>query len=65
MEEFDNLKTKHAFMKAKLPIYQKGNNRNQVEQWEQCREQIGEIIQDAFESYQKDKELYLLHIETY
>jgi hypothetical protein len=52
-------------MKAKLPIYQKGNNRNQVEQWEQCREQIGEIIQDAFESYQKDKELYLLHIETY
>jgi hypothetical protein len=65
MEEFDNLKMEHAFMKAKLLTYQKGSNRSQVEKWELYKEKISEIIQEAFKSYRKDEELYLLHIETY
>jgi hypothetical protein len=48
MEEFDNLKMEHAFMKAKLLIYHK---RSQAKQWELYKEKIGEIIQEAFESY--------------
>jgi hypothetical protein len=51
MEEFDNLKMEHAFMKAKLLIYQKRSKRSQAEQWELYKEKIGEIIQEAFESY--------------
>ncbi len=31
MEEFDNLKMEHAFMKAELLIYQKRSKRSQVE----------------------------------
>jgi hypothetical protein len=31
MEEFDNLKMEHAFMKAKLLIYQKRSKRSQAE----------------------------------
>ncbi len=58
MEEFNNLKMEHAFMEAKLLIYQKRSKRNQVEQWELYKEQINEIIQEAFESYEKDEELY-------
>jgi hypothetical protein len=30
MEEFDNLKMEHAFMKAELLIYQKRSKRNQT-----------------------------------
>ncbi len=45
-------------MEAKLLIYQKRSKRNQVEQWELYKEQINEIIQEAFESYEKDEELY-------
>jgi hypothetical protein len=48
MEEFNNLKMEHAFMKTELLIYQK---RSQVEQWELYKEQIDEIIWEAFESY--------------
>jgi hypothetical protein len=44
MEEFENLKMEHAFMKAELLIYQKRSKRSQVEQWELSKEQIGEII---------------------
>jgi hypothetical protein len=51
MEEFNNLKMEHAFMKAELLIYQKGNKRSQVEQWELYKEQINEIIWEAFESH--------------
>jgi hypothetical protein len=65
MEEFDNLKMKHSFMKTKLLIYQKRSKRSEAKQWELYKEQVGEIIREAFESYQKDKELYHLHLETY
>jgi hypothetical protein len=51
MEEFDNLKMEHAFMKVELLIYQKRNKRSQAKQWELYKEQIGEIIWEAFESY--------------
>jgi hypothetical protein len=65
MEEFDNLKMEHAFMKVELLTYQKGSKRSQIEQWELYKEQVGEIIWEPFESYRKDKELYRLHLETY
>jgi hypothetical protein len=51
MGEFDNSKVEHAFMKAKLLIYQKRSKRSQAEQWELYKEKISEIIQEAFESY--------------
>jgi hypothetical protein len=51
MEEFDNLKMEHAFMKAKFLTYQKRSKRNQAKQWELYKEQANEIIRDAFESY--------------
>jgi hypothetical protein len=51
MEEFDNLKMEHAFMKVELLIYQKRRKRNQVEQWDLYKEQVREIIWEAFESY--------------
>jgi hypothetical protein len=38
-------------MKAKLLIYQKRSKRSQAKQWELYKEKIGEIIQEAFESY--------------
>jgi hypothetical protein len=44
MEEFDNLKMEHAFMKAELLIYKNRSKRSQVKQWELYKEQIGEII---------------------
>jgi hypothetical protein len=58
MEEFNNLKMEHAFMKVELLIYQKRRKRSQAEQWELYKEQIDEIIWEAFKSYRKDKELY-------
>jgi len=45
----------YAFMKVEL----------QVEQWEFHKEQVGKIIWEAFESYQKDEELYQLCLESY
>ncbi len=65
MEDFNNLKMEHDFMKVELLIYQKRSKRNEAEQWELYKEQIGEIIQEAFESYWKDEELHQLHIEIY
>ncbi len=65
MEEFNNFKMEYAFMKAKLLIYQKRSKRSQVEQWELYKEQVDEIIWEAFESYWKDEEVYQLHLETY
>jgi hypothetical protein len=59
------LKMEHDFMKVELLIYQKRSKRNEAEQWELYKEQIGEIIQEAFESYWKDEELHQLHIEIY
>jgi hypothetical protein len=56
---------KHSFMKAELLIYQKRSKRSQAKQWELYKEQVCEIIQEAFESYREDKELYHLHLETY
>jgi hypothetical protein len=44
MEEFDNLKMEHAFMKAELLIYKKRSKRIQVEKWELYKEKIDEII---------------------
>jgi len=44
MEEFDNLKMEHAFMKVALLIYQKRSKRSQAKQWELYKEQVGEII---------------------
>jgi hypothetical protein len=41
MEEFDNFKMEYAFMKVEL----------QVEQWELHKEQVREIIWEAFECY--------------
>jgi len=41
MGEFDNFKMEYAFMKVEL----------QVKQWELHKEQVGEIIWEAFESY--------------
>jgi hypothetical protein len=55
MEEFDNFKMEYAFMKGEL----------QVEQWEFHKDQVGKIIWEAFESYQKDGELYQLCLESY
>ncbi len=40
MEEFDNLKMEHAFMKVKLLIYNKKNKRNPTEQWESYKKQV-------------------------
>ncbi len=57
-EEFDNLKMEYAFMNGKFLIYQKKSKRSQAEQWESYKEQVGEIIWEALESYWKDKELY-------
>lgn len=51
MEDFNNLKMEYDFMKVELLIYQKRSKRSQVEQWELYEEKIGEIIQEAFESY--------------
>jgi hypothetical protein len=51
VEEFNNLKMEHAFMKAELLIYQKRNKRSQAEQWELYKEQINEIIWETFESH--------------
>ncbi len=51
VEEFNNLKMEHAFMKAELLIYQKRNKRSQAKQWELYKEQINEIIWEAFESH--------------
>lgn len=51
MEELNNLKMEYAIMKAKLWIYQQRSKRSQVEQWKLHKEQVGEIIQEAFESY--------------
>jgi hypothetical protein len=65
MEEFDNLKMEYAFMKVELLIYQKRSKNNQAKQWGLYKEQINEIVLEAFESYQKDKELYQLCLETY
>ncbi len=44
MEEFDNLKMEHAFMKVELLIYKKRSKRSQVEEWELYKEKINEII---------------------
>jgi hypothetical protein len=41
----------YAIMKAKLRIYQQRSKRNQVEQWKLHKEQVSEIIQEAFEFY--------------
>ncbi len=65
MEEFDNLKMEHAFMEAKLLIYQKRSKRNQAKWWELYKEQVGKIIHETFESYGKDEKLYHLQLETY
>jgi hypothetical protein len=69
MEEFDNVKMEHAFMKTIFliyqMIYQNNNKRSQVEQWELHKEQVNEIIREAFESYWKDEELYQWCLETY
>lgn len=54
MGEFENLKMEYAFMKVRLWIYQKRSKRSQAKQWELYKQQIGEIIQKVFESYQKD-----------
>jgi hypothetical protein len=48
MEKFDNLKMEYAFMKVKLLIYQQ---RNQAKHWALHKEQVGQIIQESFESY--------------
>jgi hypothetical protein len=37
----------------------------QVKQWELHKEQVGEIIREAFESYRKDEDLYQLCLESY
>jgi transposase len=55
MEEFDNFKMGYAFMKVKL----------QLEQWELHKEQVREIMWEAFESYHKDEELYQLCLESF
>jgi hypothetical protein len=65
MEEFDNLKMEHGFMKAKLLIYYKRSKRSWTEKWELYKEQVGKIIQEAFESYWKDEKLHWLCLETY
>ncbi len=62
MEEFDNLKMEYAFMKTKLLIYQQ---RNQVKHQALHKEQVGQIIQESFESYQKDKEFYQQRLKAY
>jgi len=43
----------------------KRSKRSQAEKWELYKEQVGEIIQEAFESYWKDEKLYWLCLETY
>jgi len=40
MEEFDNLKMEHVFMKAELLIYNKRSKRSQVEEWDLYKEKI-------------------------
>ncbi len=40
MEEFDNLKMEHAFMKTELLIYNKRSKRSQVEEWDLYKEKI-------------------------
>jgi L-2-hydroxyglutarate oxidase LhgO len=65
MEEFDNLKMEYDFMKIELLIYQKRSKKSQAKQWGLYKEQINEIILEAFESYKKNKELYQLCLETY
>ncbi len=65
MEEFNNLKMEHAFMNKKNLIYQKKSKRSQVKQWELYKEQVGEFIWEAFESYWKDEVLYHLCLKTY
>jgi hypothetical protein len=37
----------------------------QVEQWELHKEQVREIIWEAFECYWKDEDLYQLCLESY
>ncbi len=55
MEEFDNLKMEHAFMKVALLIYQKRSKRSQAKQWELYKEQVGEIIWEALKPTGKIK----------
>ncbi len=52
-------------MKIELLIYQKRSKKSQAKQWGLYKEQINEIILEAFESYKKNKELYQLCLETY
>ncbi len=65
MEEFHNLKMEYVFMNVELLIYQKRSKKSQAEQWELYKEQVSEIIWEAFESYWKDEKLYQVHLETY
>jgi hypothetical protein len=50
MEEFNNLKMEHAFMKVELLIYHKRSKRNLADQWEFYKKQVSKIIQKVFES---------------
>ncbi len=52
-------------MNTKILIYQKKSKRSQVKQWELYKEQVGEFIWEAFESYWKDEVLYHLCLKTY
>jgi FMN-dependent NADH-azoreductase len=44
MEEFDNLKIEHAFMKAIFMNYQKRSKRSQLKQWDLYKKQVGELF---------------------
>lgn len=51
MVELEGIRTKNAFMKAKLFIYQKKVKKNRAEQWEFYKTQIIEILNGVFSSY--------------
>jgi hypothetical protein len=60
MVEFQRIKIKNPFMKAKFFIYQHKVKKNWAKQWEFYSTQMTKILNETISNHQKDEDLYKL-----